>query len=133
MIVRPVARIVLAFAVGRTFFGLLFLVSVVEHWTLPWYLPLEHRWVLASSVRTVGMDWYGRSGLALVGGLLAGLATYALGGVSRLAPRLSRPAFVLGITRLGALLLLVDFVFYTLSLLTRVVHPIPAPSWYCPR
>lgn len=130
---RPVARTLLAFAVGRAVFGLVFLVSMLGHWRTAWYLPLERRWVFASSVESLAMDWYGRSGASLLAGLLAGLVTWALGGVARLAPTLGRPSFVLGVTRLGATMLLFDVLFYALSLLTRDIDPQPPPSWYCPR
>ena len=130
---RTVPRVMLAFVVARAVFGLLFLVSMVGQWKLPWYLPIERRWQWASAVEGVGMDWYGRSGVALVGGALAGLMAWALGGWSRVSPWLSRPAVVIGIARLGGTMLLYDIVFYTLSLLTREIHPIALPAWYCPR
>ena len=122
----------LAFAAGRAVFGVLFLVSVLGHWPVPWYLALERRWVFASSVNTVGMDWYGRSALALTGGLVTGLAAWAIGGWSRAAPWLGRPAFVVGVARLGGTMLLFDIVFYALTLMTRDIDPIPLPPWYCP-
>jgi hypothetical protein len=130
---RPVARTMLAFAVGRAVFGLLFLVSMLGHWRMPWYLPLEHRWVIASSVDTVGMDWYGRSAFALAAGLVSGLAAWALGGWTRTRAWLGRPAVVLNVSHLGATMLLFDVIFYTLTLLTRTIDATPPPSWYCPR
>jgi len=131
--VRPVARWVLAFAVGRAVFGAVFLVSMLGRWATAWYLPLERRWVVASSVEALGMDWYGRSAMSLTAGLVAGAAAWALGGWARVAPRLGSPSVVLGGTRLGATMLLFDVLFYTLSLLTREIDPQPPPSWYCPR
>jgi hypothetical protein len=131
--VRPVARWVLTFAVGRAVFGAVFLVSMLGHWVTAWYLPLERRWVIASSVNTLGMDWYGRSAMSLAAGLAAGAAAWALGGWSRVAPKLGEPSVVLGVTRIGATMLLFDVLFYTLSLLTRDIDPQPPPSWYCPR
>lgn len=130
---RPVARTMLGFAIGRAVFGLLFLVSLAQHWAMPWYLPIERRWVFAASVHGVGMDWYGRSGVSLLGGLVAGLCAYAVGGWARAAAILSRPSVVVGISRLGGTMLLFDVMFYSLSLLTRDIDPIPLPSWYCPR
>ncbi len=130
---RPVARAVLAFAVGRAVFGLLFLVGMLGHWRTAWYLPLAHRWEFTAAPSALGMDWYGRSATSLLAGLLAGGVTWALGGVARLAPALGRPAFVLGVTRLGATMLLFDVLFYTLSLLARDIDPQPPPGWYCPR
>lgn len=130
---RPVARAVLALAVGRAVFGLLFLLAALGHWRTAWYLPLARRWEFTAAPSALGMDWYGRSATSLLGGLAAGGLTWALGGSSRLAPTLGRPSFVLGITRLGATLLLFDVIFYALSLLTREIDPAPPPSWYCPR
>ncbi len=71
--------------------------------------------------------------MALVGVALAGLMAWALGGWSRVSPWLSRPAVVIGIARLGGTMLLYDIVFYTLTLLTREIHPMALPAWYCPR
>lgn len=130
---RPVPRILLAFMVGRAVFGVLFLLSVIGHWRLPWYLPIEHRWVIATSVQGVGMDWYGRSALAILGGGATGLASYALGGSPRAARWFGRPTVIVGVARLGGTMLLFDVVFYAAILLTRVLHPIPLPAWYCPR
>ncbi len=130
---RSVARTMLAFVVGRAVFGLLFLVSMLGHWRVPWYLPLARRWVVASQFEGVGMDWYGRSGLALGGGLVAGLVAWAAGGHARAARWLGRPEVVVGIARLGGTMLVFDVAFYVLSLLTREIDPAPPPSWYCPR
>ena len=128
---RPVARIMLAFALGRAVFGLLFLVSVLGHWPTLWYLALERRWVFTRAVETVGMDWYGRSALSLLGGALAGAVTYAVCG--RAPPAWGRGSVVVGLSRFGGTLLLFDVMFYTLTLLTRTIDPIAVPSWYCPR
>jgi hypothetical protein len=131
--VRPVARIVFAFAVGRAVFGLVFLVSMLGRWPTAWYLPLARRWEFTRAPSTLGMDWYGRSAMALLAGVVAGSLAWTLGGIARLAPVLGRPSVVLGVTRLGAAMLLFDVIFYTLSLLTRTIDPQPPPSWYCPR
>lgn len=130
---RPVTRTMLSFLVGRAVFGLTFLVCAVGQWRTLWYLPLERRWVFASSVRTVGMDWYGRSALAIAAGLLAGLLTYAAGGSASLGPKMERPAVTRWAAHLGATMLFFDVAFYTLTLLTRDIDPIALPSWYVPR
>jgi hypothetical protein len=130
---RPVARVMLGFALGRAVFGALFLVSLAQHWATAWYMPVERRWVFATRVQGIGMDWYGRSGLSLGGGLIAGLVAWALGGHPRLAVWLGRPSVVVGIARLGGTMLLFDVMFYTLTLLTRDIDPIALPAWYCPR
>lgn len=130
---RPVARTLLAFVVGRAVFGLVFLMSALGRWRVPWYLPLRHRWELASTPSTLGMDWYGRSALSLSAGLVAGLCAWRLAAWTKLTPWLSRPAVVVGIARLGGTMLFFDIAFYGLSLLTRDIDPIALPAWYCPR
>jgi hypothetical protein len=131
--VRETHRTMLAFLVGRAAFGLTFLLCAVAHWPTWWYLPLAHRWVFAESVREVGMDWYGRSGLGLAVGLLAGGITWAAGGSASLGPRLARPAVMRWVAHLGATMLFFDVAFYVLTLMTRSIEPPPMPDWYLPR
>ncbi|MFO0630076.1 MAG: hypothetical protein U0325_31235 [Polyangiales bacterium] len=129
---RPATRAMLSFLVGRAAFGLTFLLCAVGRWPTYWYLPLEHRWVFAASVRTVGMDWYGRSALAIAVGLAAGALTWGAGGTS-LGVKMERPAVTRWVAHLGATMLFFDVAFYTLTLMTREVDPIPLPAWYVPR
>jgi hypothetical protein len=79
------------------------------------------------------MDWYGRSGLGLAVGLLAGAITWAAGGSASLGPRLARPAVMRWAAHLGATMLFFDVAFYTLTLMTRGLEPPPTPDWYLPR
>ncbi len=123
----------LFFVTARLVFGLVFLAGAVAHWPVPWYLPLERRWVFARQVQTLGMDWYGRSVFSLAAGTLAGAVLWALAGHPRLARTFARPAVVRDIAHLGALMLVSDVAFYVLSMLTRHVTPSPLPSWYCPQ
>lgn len=126
------ARLFLAFLAARLAFGVVFLTSAVRRTPVPWYLPLERRFELASSLPagSLGMDWYGRSGLALGVALACGLAAYAL---VPYAPRLARPASVLALARAGGLVLLIDFAYFAAVVLTRAPEPWPLPPWYCPR
>lgn len=133
MSVRRTTRVMLAFLVGRGAFGLAFLLCAVGRWPTFWYLPLERRWVFARELRTVAMDWYGRSAFAMVVGLAAGLGAWWLGGSSRVAPVLARPVVLRWVSQLGATLLFFDVAFYALTLLTREIEPIPLPGWYLPR
>lgn len=130
---RATHRTMLALLVGRAVFGLAFLVCAVAQWPTLWYLPMARRWVFARELREVGMDWYGRSLSSLLLGLLAAWLTWALCGVASLAPRLARPAVLRWVSQLGATMLLFDVLFYTLTLMTRSVEPIPLPGWYQPR
>lgn len=130
---RDTHRTMLAFLSGRAAFGATFLVCAVAQWPTLWYLPLARRWVFASSVRELGMDWYGRSLTALTVGLVVGALTWAAGGVASLAPRLARPAVMRWVAQLGAMMLLFDVAFYVLTLTTRVIEPPALPAWYQPR
>jgi hypothetical protein len=131
--VRPSHRIFFGFVTARLVFGVVFLVSVIGRWPVFWYLPLQHRWEYARAVPGVAMDWYGRSGLSLAAGGAAGLVAYVLAGIPRVARVVSRKGVVVGVAHFGALMLLNDVVFYSLSLLTRHVTPPALPTWYCPR
>ncbi len=130
---RETHRTMLSLLVGRAAFGLSFLVCAVAQWPTYWYLPLARRWVFAKTVREVGMDWYGRSALALIVGLLAAVITWALCASPSLAPRLAKPAVMRWVSQLGATMLFFDVAFYVLTLMTRSIEPIPLPSWYQPR
>ena len=128
----PSTRLFLAFLAARLAFGLVFLTSAVRSTPVLWYLPLERRFELAStpSPGSLGIDWYGRSGLALFAALALGLAVYAL---APRAPSLARPSFVLALARAGGLVLLIDCAYFAAVVLTRSPEPWPLPPWYCPR
>ena len=83
----PSARLFLAFLAARLAYGLAFLVSAARKSPVPWYLPIERRFVLASQPEGLGMDWYGRTALGLVFALLAGVAVYVLARRARWAVR----------------------------------------------
>lgn len=122
----------LSLLVARAAFGLTFLLCAVGQWRTWWYLPMTRRWVFSADVREVGMDWYGRSAVALLAGAIAGAVVWSLAGTS-LSKRLARPAVMRWVAHLGATLLFFDVAFYTLTLMTRQVEPIPLPTWYVPR
>jgi len=124
------ARLFLALLAGRLAYGLAFLVSAMRRSPVPWYLPLERRFVFTSRPEGLGMDWYGRTALGLVFAIGAGVVVY---GLSKRASWLSRPSAVMAVARAGGLVLLVDFVYFGWALMTQTPHPWPLPSWYCPR
>ncbi|MDC3957267.1 hypothetical protein [Polyangium jinanense] len=126
----PSARLFLAFLAARLAYGLAFLVSAARKSPVPWYLPLERRFVFASRPAGLGMDWYGRTAVGLVFALAAGAAVYVL---AQRARWLSRPSAVMAVARAGGLVLLVDFVYFGWALMTQTPNPWPLPSWYCPR
>ena len=126
----PSARLFLAFLAARLAYGLAFLVSAARKSPVPWYLPLERRFVLSSRPAGLGMDWYGRTALGLVFAIAAGVVVYVL---ARRARFLARPSAVMAVARAGGLVLLVDFVYFGWALMTQTPEPWPLPSWYCPR
>jgi len=126
----PSARLFLAFLAARLAYGLAFLVSAARKSPVPWYLPLERRFVLSSRPAGLGMDWYGRTALGLVFAIAAGVVVYVL---ARRARFLARPSAVMAVARAGGLVLLVDFVYFGWALMTQTPDPWPLPSWYCPR
>ncbi len=49
-------RVFVAFLAARLAYGLAFLASAIRKSPVPWYLPLEHRFVWASRPEGLGMD-----------------------------------------------------------------------------
>jgi len=126
----PSARLFLAFLAARLAYGLVFLVSAARKSPVPWYLPLERRFVLASRPAGFGMDWYGRTALSLCAAIVVGVLVYVF---ARRAAFLAKPRAVLAVARAGGLVLLVDFVYFGWALMNQTPAPWPLPSWYCPR
>lgn len=110
----------LAILVGITVGVCVYGFSLVSALPLPWYLPMERRWVFGVSAPGLGMDWYGRTAwsvVAAVGG--AGLA--ALGGRWLADGTTRRMAGVVGGWALSAVWIVAALIIYQLS--TRVVLP----------
>lgn len=123
-------RLFLSFLAARLTYGLVFLTSALRQSPVPWYLPLEHRFVWASRPDGLGMDWYGRTVLSLLAALLAFVLVLRL---SRVTVWLSKPSVVVAIARAGALVLLLDFVYFGWALMNQTPHPWPLPAGYEPR
>jgi hypothetical protein len=81
-------------AKSRLVYGLTFLVSAMRKSPVPWYLPLEHRFVWASRADGLDMDWCTAPGF--VSALRVGLLGY---GLSMRADWLAKPDVVLSIAR----------------------------------
>lgn len=124
------ARFFLAFLAARLAYGLAFLVSALRKSPVPWYLPLEHRFVWASRPEGLGMDWYGRTALGLVAAILAFALVLRL---SRSLDWLAKPSVVVAIARAGGLVLLLDFVYFGWALMNQTPSPWPLPAGYEPR
>jgi hypothetical protein len=123
-------RLFVAFLAARLAYGLAFLVSAMRKSPVPWYMPLERRFVFTSRPDGLGMDWYGRTALAAAAALFIGVTVY---GLSKRSTWLSRPSVVLSVARSGGLVLVLDFVYFGWALMTQTPDPWPLPAWYCPR
>lgn len=132
-VASPAARLFLAFLSARLAFGLSFLVSAARKSPVPWYLPLEHRFVIASQKPGLGMDWYGRTALGLGFALVAGVGAYMLARQGRVGAWLGKRSVVMAVARAGGLVLLVDFLYFGWALMHQTPAPWPVPGWYCPR
>lgn len=123
-------RLFAGFLAARLAYGLTFLVSAMRKSPVPWYMPLEHRFVWASRPEGLGMDWYGRTAVAFVAALVIGGLAY---GLSKKSTWLAKPNVVLSVARAGGLVLLVDFIYFGWALMNQTPNPWPTPAWYCPR
>lgn len=104
--------------------------SAVLVWTatgqafeLPWYEPLERRWIVAYRPPTnVAMDFYTRFAMAMFAACLAGPIAAFIAGRKVPRPVVTRAlgVWAVGITLLGMFL-------YAWALGTRVIEP-PAPD-----
>lgn len=86
---------------------------------LPWYEPLEHRWILSAQPPTnVSMDFYARVGLAFLVALVVG----AVGGHFAKGRTMREPLLrALGIWAFG--LTVLGMFLYGYALATRVIQP----------
>lgn len=91
--------------------------------TLPWYEPLEHRWIRAQHApTTVAMDYYARVGLSF------GLAIVAAGITLAIAARRTLSTTVVRAVGVWAwALTLLAMFLYGHALLTRHIEPPPTP------
>jgi hypothetical protein len=119
--------------VARAGFGLAFLAPSLRPMPLFWYKPLARTWTFELRPSGFAMEWFGRTALAIGVGALVGLAAWALSRRGALARWLAQPGIVLAIARAGALVLLVDFLYFGWVMTHQTAAPLPLPAWYCPR
>lgn len=86
---------------------------------LPWYEPLERRWIVSARAPTnVAMDFYARVGVSFLAALIAGPLAGFLASKRAMSPSVVRAIgiWAVGITLLGMFL-------YGFALGTRVIEP----------
>jgi hypothetical protein len=124
------ARVLASFLVARAAFGLTYLAAALQGFSVPWYAPIEHVWTLASRSPGHAMGWYGLTAVALVAAVAFGVIAYATSGRASITRWLARPAVILAVAHAGALVLMVDFVYFGWTLTHQAATPWPQPS--CP-
>ncbi|APR85576.1 Hypothetical protein A7982_10925 [Minicystis rosea] len=123
------ARIFAAFLVARAAAGLVYLGVSLGGWPVPWYMPLEHRWVIGKPALGLAMGWFGATAAAVVAAVVFGWLTWIVSARGALSRALARTAIVLAIARAGGLVLLVDFAYFGWTL----THQTPRPLPECPK
>jgi hypothetical protein len=127
------ARLFSALLAARVAFGLAYLAGSIRRSPIPWYYPLERRWAFESTPSGFAMEWYGRTGFALLAALLAFMILWVFSARGFLARALARPGNVLAAARAGGLILLVDFVYFGWILMNQTPVPLPLPEGGLPR
>ncbi len=126
------ARVFAALLVARGVYGVVYLAATAGRWALPWYYPLERRWAFEATPRGFAMGWFGTTALALVAASAAAAIVWSLSAKGRLSKAIARPETILSIARAGAMILLVDFVYFGWTLTHQTPTPLPLSTESAP-
>ena len=121
------ARLCRAVCIGVVAFDLSFVFPNLFPARVLWYEPIAHRWSFALRPESLGVDWFGRTLLAMVGGTVAFMVALAL---RRL--RAGSQSLVLWTSWAGIATAL-TVALQLFQLITRHPVPEPLPTWYVPR
>ena len=122
------ARIFTMLLVARAVYGIVYLAATAGRWPLFWYYPLERRWAFEATPTGFAMGWFGTTALAIVAAALAAAIVWLVSARDRFARMIARPEIVIAIARAGAMILLVDFVYFGWTLTHQTPNPLPAPA-----
>jgi hypothetical protein len=111
-------------------FQLTFLILGLMRLPVPWYHPVEHRWLLEVRPRGLAMNFYGNVLYATVAAALAYPAGYLLGARSRGSLTSDQAWLALGYA-LAFMVVVMAMLAY--EIWPRPPTPIPVPEWYVPR
>src|SRR5690348_17031348 len=114
--------------VARAVYGVVYLAATAGRWPIFWYYPLERRWALEPTPKGFAMGWFGTTALAIVAAALAAGIVWLVSARGPVAKAISRPEIVIAIARAGAMILLVDFVYFGWTLTHQTPKPLPAPT-----
>lgn len=126
------ARVLAAFLAARAAFGATYLGVSLGGLRVPWYLPLERRWELASRPPGLAMGWFGATLAALAAALAALAIAWIASGRRPFAALLARRSAVPAIARAVGLILLVDFAYFGWTLTHQTPAPLPLPPGCAP-
>jgi hypothetical protein len=122
------ARLFLALLVARVAHGVVFLAASLRRFPIPWYLPLERRWVFESAPSGLAMAWFGVTGAALAAGAVFGVLAFVWSGRPRAGALVGSAAFLGAVARAGALVLAVDFVYFGWRMMNQTPEPLVLPA-----
>ena len=122
------ARVFAMLLVARAVYGLVYLAATAGRWPLFWYSPLERRWAFEPTPTGFAMGWFGTTALALLAAALAAGIVWLASAKGPLARAVARPETVIAIARAGAMILLVDFVYFGWTLTHQTPKPLPPPA-----
>jgi hypothetical protein len=122
------ARVFAMLLVARAVYGLVYLAATAGRWPLFWYYPLERRWAFEATPAGFAMGWFGTTALAIAAAALAALLVWLASARGPVARAIARPDLVIALARAGAMILLVDFVYFGWTLTHQTPNPLPAPA-----
>jgi len=126
------ARVFAALLVARAVYGVVYLAATAGRWPRFWYYPLERRWAFEATPRGLAMGWFGTTALAIVAAAAAAAMVWLVSAKCRLSRAIARPETILAIARAGAMILLVDFVYFGWTLTHQTPSPLPLSSESAP-
>ncbi len=119
------ARVFAALLVARAVYGVVYLAATAGRWPLFWYYPIERRWALEATPEGFAMGWFGTTALAIVAAALAAAIVWLASAKGLFSRVIARPQTILAIARAGAMILLVDFVYFGWTLTHQTPKPLP--------
>ncbi|MEP7121232.1 MAG: hypothetical protein ABJE95_09995 [Byssovorax sp.] len=122
------ARVFAALLVARGVYGVVYLAATAGRWPLFWYYPIERRWAFEATPQGLAMGWFGTTALGIVVAAAAAALVWLASANGRVFKAIARPRTVLALARAGAMILLVDFVYFGWTLTHQTPSPIPIPS-----
>ena len=126
------ARVFAMLLVARAVFGVVFLAATAAQWPRFWYYPIERRWAFEVAPRGLAMGWFGTTALAIVAAAAAAAIVGWITARDRISKAITRPETIVAIARAGAMILLVDFVYFGWTLTHQTPAPLPLSAESAP-